>query len=250
MWQKVEVVMGCNSLNIRLIAIYVLLFAIVGFSSETTNGLFFAEGILVEQGDSWARFSIRETYNGEPDTDNVVYVTFFRNSVQDSGIPQNAYLILQYYATNISFGTVYQAFGGDAYRGILAKTEENRSRFESLVNDPDLDKSKISTTREISKTDAISIVFQHLSEVGIEISHTNEVTIVCKRYEVGWVVRVVNLYSSNCFVNDFFRVGDDGILKDPRQEKVSKKRHQNTNLEPTPSGEIIKDKRCQSTRLK
>jgi hypothetical protein len=193
----------------------------IAYGHRTEKTEFLSENAVAYQLDALCR--------GRFLTNDLAYVEFYTNSLPESGLPTHAILILQYkyfdIATNMlqneSLGTnffrqfsfrYFVALGGDAYRGILLDTEENRNKTTSLSSES---LANNSWWQRISKRKAIRIAEQELAKRS-KLPKGGSLQSDATRYSYGWSIITWVVQPDGSLVNGderMIRVGDDGLIK-------------------------------------
>lgn len=156
-----------------------------------------------------AFYDVKEVVSGSFPTNSVI-VMYSENSLPLGGLPQNAILILQSPAGNKPPPDGwYLALGGDAYRGILPDTTENRRRIEGIRL---ADLSVNSRSGQLPRHQAISIARVHANRL-YEFPARNRCSAVRSEFGYGWFV-LFEWGRGEPGSSITLIVGDDGKMKD------------------------------------
>ena len=162
---------------------------------------------------SWfAIYDISHVMKGHIST-NIIQVDFYSNSVPEDGLPENAVLILERKYTPY-YMHVFEAIGGDAYRGILPDNEVVRQRIGNEDNLYENPKEKW-----ISKREALWLAYREVILHEDRYRGTTRTMMICLdyyRYNYGWMFGLADVAEGNMeyfSMHAGITVGDDGIIK-------------------------------------
>lgn len=181
--------------------------------------------VLPFGGSNLVAYQIEKIVSGHFLTNDIVYVQFFPSSLPQNGLCSNAILVLNFasymfddydeaYAFVSQDGKMsdpfaarkYDALGGDAYRGFLPNTVENRKWVESggMAYSGGNPRKK-----QLSKKGAIEKALCYCRAKNKESKSC--LSAVAKRYSYGWDVSVSegDLVGNDCLIT----IGDDGVVK-------------------------------------